>query len=97
MLTEEQKSQVQAAAVEAFNANKVRVKDAGGIMTETEGGRIKLSYLIGAESYQPVPAFPKANLADNKWVDRLFRNQDATLTKAQVVAAVEDAVRNLSV
>ncbi len=95
MLTEEQKTQVQAAAVEAFDANKVRVKDSGGIMTETEGGRIKLSYLIGAETYQPIPAFPKANLADNRWVDRLFRNQDATLTKAQVEAAVVEAVRDL--
>lgn len=94
-LTPDRKAEIQTKAVEAFRRDVVRFHETGATLRETENGRVKPMWVIGGETYEPIPAFPKANLADEKWTSRTLSNLDAYVTKAQVVAAIEEAVADL--
>ena len=95
VLTPEKKLEIRQKAVTDFRSGVTRFHDAGATLRETENGSVKPTFMVGAEIFEPIPAFPKANLADAKWVARVLSNQDAFLTKAQVRAEIEAAVADL--
>lgn len=95
MLNADQKEQARDAAVEAYyDGISHFVDEAGAVLSETEGGWVKADFIIGTETI-PTLRFPKANLADKRWVSSTLRNLDAALTKAQLKAVIVDAVRDL--
>ena len=95
MLTPEQMAGLREKAVAVYSKNVATLKNAGFVLEETDSRRVRATIVIGGETLQPHPPFPKANLADLNWTPRFLRNQDAFITKAQVVAIVEDAVADL--
>src|SRR3990172_9289148 len=92
---------VRAKAVQEYRQNLTRWVEAGAVLTETETGRVRADFLIGGETYQPIPAFPKAYLADAgtkgkaSWTHRTLTNLDGYVTKARIEADVADAVAPL--
>ena len=92
ILTPEQRVQIREAAVVHFRSNVVKFKEAGAVLSETEGGgRVKAEFVIGDETI-PTLRFPKKQLADNKWTHGTLRNLDAAITKAQMTAEIAAAV-----
>ncbi len=94
MLTPEQKAQVRQKATEVFTHSVAQMKDAGAVLTETEGGYVRAEFVIGGETI-PTLRFPKRSLADSKWVSATLRNLDGAITKAQISAEIADAVAEL--
>ena len=94
MLSPEQRASVRIKAVEVFGQSVHAMKDAGFVLSETEGGYVRAEFVIGDETV-PTFRFPKRNLADAKWTYATLRNLDASVTKAQIGAEIADAVREL--
>ncbi len=94
ILTAEQKAQVRAAAVEHFRTNVGKFKEAGAVLTETDGGQVRAEFVIGDEAV-PTLRFPKRSLADDRWTTGTLRNLDAAITKAQISALIAAAVAEL--
>ena len=83
--------QIREAAVVHFRSNVVKFKEAGAVLSETEGGWVKAEFVIGDETI-PTLRFPKKQLADDKWTHGTLRNLDAAITKAQMTAEIAAAV-----
>ena len=95
MLTPEQMADLREKARAVYAKHVATLKNAGFVLEETESRRVRAILHVGGETLQPIPPFPKAYLADANWTPRFLRNQDAFITKAQVVAIVEEAVADL--
>jgi len=91
MLTPEQRTDIRAKAVLVFRAQVARFKEAGAVLTETDGGYVRAEFIIGGETI-PTLRFPKASLASERWANATLRNLDGTITAAQVKAEVASAV-----
>lgn len=77
-----------------YHGNVGRFKEAGAVLSETDGGWVKAEFIIGNETI-PTLRFPKANLADDRWTSGTLRNLDSAITKAQIKAEVAAAVADL--
>lgn len=91
ILTPEQRVQIRAAAVEHFRSNVGKFKEAGAVLSETDGGWVKAEFVIGDEAV-PTLRYPKKQLADDKWTAGTLRNLDAAITKAQMNAEIAAAI-----
>lgn len=94
MLTPEQKTQLYATAQRVFAESRDHFKEAGAVLTETEGGYVRAEFIIGTETI-PTLRFPKAQLADAKWAAATLRNLDGAITKAQIKAYIALAVAEM--
>lgn len=94
MLSAEQRVQIREAAVAHFRTNVGKFKDAGAVLSETDGGYVRAEFVVGQETI-PTLRFPKPNLADDRWAVGTLRNLDAALTKAQMKAEIAAAVADL--
>ncbi len=95
MLTPEQLEKVKQAAVEHFSRNLGRLKAAGFVLREPRAGYARADVLVGGERIQDIREFPKANIADDRWVGATLVNLDPYITKAQMKAAITEAVADL--
>ena len=90
----EQRASIRAKAAEVYASDVARFKEAGAVLSETQGGWVSAEFVIGAETI-PTLRFPKANLADEKWTNGTLRNLDAAITKAQIKAEIAATVADL--
>ena len=77
-----------------YHGNVGRFKEAGAVLSETDGGWVKAEFIIGNETI-PTLRFPKANLADDRWTRGTLRHLASALPKAQIKAEVAAAVADL--
>ena len=94
LLSPDKKAEVMEAARGFYAKDVAEFKSAGAVLSETTGGYVNAEFVIGDETV-PTLRFPKRNLADPKWTAGTLRNLDAAITKAQISAAIAEAVRDL--